>query len=107
MKKIFAILFSTILLYSCEKEIDLDLNNSDPQIIIEGSITDAPGPYYVRISKSVNFDEPNSYPPVSGAYVTISDNEGNTDVLTEIEEGLYQTNTIVGAPGNTYNLSVS
>src|SRR5690606_13997147 len=76
-------------------------------ILIEGSITDAPGPYYVRIAKSGNFDEPNSYPPVSGAYVTISDNEGNTDILTEIEEGFYQTNTIVGTPGNTYNLSVS
>ncbi|WP_293908279.1 DUF4249 domain-containing protein [Sphingobacterium sp. UBA5670] len=108
MKKILAIIpLFLFLLASCEKEIDIDLNNSDPQIVIEGAITDQPGPYYVKISKSVNFSEPNSYPPVSGAYVTITDNNGNIDVLTEIEAGLYQTNTTLGIPGNTYNLNVS
>lgn len=108
MKKILAILpLITILFASCEKEVDVDLNDSDPQIVIEGEITDQPGPYFVRISKSVNFSNSNTYPSVSGAIVSISDDNGNVDRLTEVENGLYRTNTTVGASGKTYNLSVS
>jgi len=108
MKKILAIIPAVLFgLASCEKEIDIDLNDSDPQIVIEGAITDQPGPYFVAISRSVIFSIPNNYPPVSGASVTITDNGGNTDVLTEVQAGLYQTNTTVGVPGKTYNLNIS
>lgn len=107
MKKIFAIITTAILLSSCEKEISIDLNSPNSQIVIERSITDTQGPYYVKITKSVNFSDANNYPPVTEAFVIISDNLGNTDTLTEISAGTYQTNTIVGTPGNTYNLSIT
>lgn len=107
MKRIFAIIIVAMLLSSCEKEISIDLNSSDPQIVIDGSITDSPGPYYVTITESVNFSDANNYPPVTGALVVISDNAGTTDTLTEISAGIYQTKAIVGMPGNTYYLNVT
>ncbi|WP_343672403.1 DUF4249 domain-containing protein [Chitinophaga sp.] len=107
MKKILSILSTSFILSSCEKEIHVDLNSSEPQIVIDGSITDAAGPYYVRITKTVNYSESNVYPGVSGATVIISDNNGITDTLTETSPGIYQTSTIIGTPGNTYSLSVS
>jgi hypothetical protein len=107
MKKILAILASVILLTACEKEINIDLNNSDPKIVIEGAVSNAAGPYYVRVSKTVKFSAGNEVSPVTGSIVSISDNLGNTETLIEASPGLYATNSTTGVPGRTYNLSVS
>ena len=107
MKKIYLFLITAVLFSSCEKEITVDLKSSESQIVIDGSITDSPGPYYVKISKSVNFSEPNDYPPVTGALVIISDDTGVKDTLIETLGGTYATDKIVGTPGNTYNLNVT
>ncbi|MDD4922978.1 MAG: DUF4249 domain-containing protein [Bacteroidales bacterium] len=94
------------MLYSCEKVIDLDLNTSSSQMVIQGNIYDQAGPYTVRISKSVGFDEPSIYPAVTGAIVTISDNAGNAEVLSEDSAGVYVTDLLQGLPGRTYTLRV-
>lgn len=96
-----------LLFSSCEKVIDLDLNSADPKIVIEGSITDQPGTYTVKLTRTVNFDESNAFPPVSGAVVTINDNTGNSETLTETNvPGVYATSAIQGVPGRTYTLTV-
>jgi hypothetical protein len=99
--------FAIFTFASCEKEIEIDLNSTDPKIVIEGNISNNVGPYYVYISKTVNFSETNNYPAVVNAQVIISDNTGTTDTLIEISPGIYRTNKIVGTPGNTYTLKVS
>ena len=115
MKKNFAIqnLIQGILLlllcvigFACQKVIDVDLNSVAPQIVIEGNISDSPGPYYVTLSKTVNFDQPNTFPPVTGAHVIMSDNVGNSELLTETSPGTYRTSVIQGTPGRTYTLDV-
>jgi len=94
------------LFYSCEKVIDLNLKTSSSQIVIQGTIYDQPGPYKVTISKSVGFDESNTFPAVSGAIVTITDNTGVIDSLTEYSAGVYITSQLEGIPGRTYTLKV-
>jgi hypothetical protein len=110
MKKYKTIIFITIILSlcfsSCEKVIDLKLNTSSSQIVIQGNIYDQAGPYTVRISKSVNFDESNVYPAVIGAMVVISDNAGNSDTLTETSSGIYITSVLQGVPGRSYTLTI-
>jgi len=39
--------------------------------------------------------------------VTISDNDGNTEVLNEKSPGNYLTSSLLGVPGRTYSLSVN
>src|SRR5687767_11704749 len=107
MKKILVSAIAlTVLFTSCEKEIVVSLNTTDPEIVIDGNITNEPGPYTVKISRTVNFPEPNSFPPVGSALVVISDNSGVTDTLTEASPGLYRTSILTGVPGRTYNLEV-
>ncbi|HNW56683.1 MAG TPA: DUF4249 domain-containing protein [Bacteroidales bacterium] len=96
-----------VLITSCESVINLDLETSSPQIIIQGNIYNTPGPYSVRITKSVNFDDLSSYPPVTDARVEISDNLGNSEILAETEPGIYLTSSITGTPGNKYTLTVT
>lgn len=102
-------LIAPLLLASaaCEDVINIDLDNVEPRFIIEGTITDQPGPYYVIITKSTDYFNPSDPPPVSEAVITVSDNLGNTDTFTETLPGLYASDSLEGIPGRTYYLSVS
>lgn len=95
------------LFSSCEKIIDIDLNTQDPQIVIEGNITNQPGPYSVTLTQTVNFDESNNFPGVSGALVIISDNSGNSETLTESFSGVYSTSEMQGTIGRNYTIKVT
>ena len=101
------VLVMLLLLISCQKEVDIDLNSTAPGIVIEGQITDQPGPYTVKISRTVNFNEPNTFPAVQGATVIINDSEGNAETLTETSPGVYTGNTLQGFPGRSYVLTVT
>ena len=105
MRHIFPCLF--ILLISCQKTVTLKLDTVPPQIVIQGNLTDGPGPDTVKIIRSINFYADNIFPTVSGANVIITDNAGNKESLTEAIPGSYITNTLRGVPGNTYTLSVT
>jgi hypothetical protein len=107
-KAIFFIFLLTIILFSaCTKVIDINLNASAPRIIIEASLSDQPASCSVSLSKTVNYNEANVFPAVSGAIVTISDNIGNSVTLTETTPGKYSDALFQGVVGRIYTLSVS
>ncbi|MBW4888923.1 DUF4249 domain-containing protein [Mucilaginibacter sp. HMF5004] len=106
MKQFLFIIASLLLFASCTKEIHLDLDNKSGNIVIEGNVTNQPGPYYVRITKSVAFTETNQYPPITNAIVIISDNTGQIDTLRYVADGNYKTTRLVSMPGRTYNLRI-
>lgn len=103
---LFAVIFSS-LLFACETPIEIDLNSSDPKIVIVGSISDGSGGHTVKLTRTVNFDESNEFPTVSGALVTISDDAGNTETLNETSPGIYSISSLQGVPGRTYTLEVT
>lgn len=100
--------FSLMLLVSCTKVINVNLNSAAPEIVIEGNVNDGPGPYQVKLTQTVNFSDPNFFPPVTGATVQITDvTAGYTDSLTEGVPGTYTTNNLLrGVPGHQYQLYV-
>jgi hypothetical protein len=91
---------------SCMEVIQVDLNSASPKLIIDASVSDQRGPYTVVLSQTLAFNLNNTFPPVTGAVVVISDNAGNTDTLTENHPGNYQTSRLQGIPGRTYTLTV-
>ncbi|MAX80888.1 MAG: hypothetical protein CL843_12040 [Crocinitomicaceae bacterium] len=93
------------ILSSCQKVIDIDLNSSDPEIVIEASI-DQTSLCTVTLSRTVNFDASNNFPVISGAIVILNDGL-NTDTLNEDSAGHYSTTAITGTPGTTYELYVN
>ena len=94
---------------ACKKVISVDLNNVAPQIVIEGEVTNAKGPYQVRISKTVNFSATNTFPPVTDATVILTDSTtGLSEKLyASADSGTYLTRTTVGSPKHTYTLKVT
>jgi hypothetical protein len=101
----FLLLF--ISLQSCQKVITVDLNSSAPRYVVEANISNNPGPYTIKITKSVNFDQDNNFPGVRNAQVYIKDVTANvTDTLSELTPGNYQTHALSGIPGHSYSLTI-
>lgn len=101
-----------LILYSCVTPF---YSNQDyePAIVIQGNITDQPGPYEVVVSKTIPILQQGANPKlipgvVSGATVTITDDQGNRDLLKEnpSSQGHYLTQSIQGTIGVTYTLTV-
>lgn len=107
MKNLFLIILSLFLITSCEKEIDLDLEDQSGKIVIEGNVTDQAGPYFVKITKSVAVTEANQYPAIENAQVVLSDNTGQTETLQYVGNGTYKTSAFIGQSGRTYTLKIN
>lgn len=106
LKSLIFISFLVVLFSSCEDVVEIDLNTADPQIVIDAVVTDQPGPYIVKISKTGDFYQPSVFPVVSGALVEISDNAGHSEILQETDPGIYRTDSLQGTTGRTYTLTV-
>ena len=102
------LIISILLIFftSCEKVIYVDLNSVNPKLVVEGNITDQPGPYIIRLSNTVNYYDPNAFPAVKGATITVSDNAGNSEILKETSPGVYETSSLQGVSGRTYTMNI-
>jgi hypothetical protein len=103
--RFFAFLLLLGLISSCEKAIDLKLDNSAPQYVIEGTVSDETGGAKVLVSQSKKFTDDNSFVGISGAQVTVQ-SDGNVYQFDATGTGVYQNTALKGVPGHTYNLTV-
>lgn len=100
--------FVLISITSCQKEISINLNASNPRYVIEADLSDAVGESKVKITNTLNFDENTNYPPVRNALVTILDKEFNhLDTLLEGSKfGIYSKPLLKAVSGHTYVLTI-
>lgn len=94
-------------LSSCEKVIDIPLRDSDPLLVIEGNIDNLGIVSEVLLSESTPFSFSGEKIPVSGAIVSVQEDNKSPMSLIEQEPGRYTLTNFQGKPGNTYLLSVS
>jgi len=102
---LYTIILAAGLLCSCEKEIDVKLQGAAKKYVIEAVVTDKTGGCKVLISQTKDFNEDNTPITVSGATVQISTGDSSV-VLTENAPGVYESGSLKGIPGTTYNLQV-
>lgn len=113
MKKFFQIYqiwtlsFLAIFFIACEKEIDVNVDNAEPKLVIEANLSNRAGDAKVLLTQSQNLNANTEIPKVSGAEVSIKD-ETTQEVfmLTETEEGVYQNPTLMGEEQKSYTLQV-
>ncbi len=101
------IIAGSFLFVSCEKVIDINLNNAEKKYVIEAVLTDQPGSGRVLLSQTKDFDEDNTFAGISGATVIIAEVGGATTTLTEVSPGTYRSASLTGVSGRTYELTVS
>ena len=114
MKNIKFIIY-ILLLSACEKVVYIDLNTSDPKLVVEANITDSKygQGYYlnaVKLSRTVNYYDGNVFPAVNNASVFISDDLGNIDTLKPMNlasnPGMYLIDKMKGVAGRSYSLKI-
>lgn len=111
MKNFLLLFFSSIFIGSCIDRINIDVPNyNTSQLVVDGVITDEPGPYTVQVSRSASVE--NFFlkfsKGVEGAKVTLSDSAGPSEILIEKEAGVYQTRVdgIRGIVGHSYSIKI-
>jgi hypothetical protein len=101
------LLLSSLLITSCTKVIDVDLNSQDPKFVIEGFVTLGETTHRISITKTLNIDESSEYPTVNNATVLLSDDLGNSQNMVLVGPGIYEATGFTVAEGRTYTLTVS
>ncbi len=106
MKKI-SLLFFIIFLLGCEDVIQVDVESSKPQIVIEARISNSLNNNFVKITETTNYFNPNTYKVISGAEVKIKENNKAEYLLEETSAGIYQSHQLVTVPQNQYSITVN
>lgn len=97
------IVFSLLILVSgCTEKYDFKFPEQDANLVVEGIVTNGPGPHYVRLTLSkstfeLSYNDSTGYSqfndgyiPVLDATITISDDSGNTDTLIHSPDSAYR-----------------
>lgn len=106
MKRLVAILCLAIAAVSCEKIIEIDLREADSVVVIQGNL-EKDSVCVVTVSRTIAFAEPNNFPVIRDAEVTLLDNDsGVTENLLPNTAGEYRSSTILGEEKHHYTLTV-
>jgi hypothetical protein len=110
-KRLQTVLLLIILvgLNACVEEFNPVIrSNSNSFLVVDGLISNKPGPYEVKLSLSSPIQSP-QFIPYSNAEVTLIEKDGNTETLTETEPGVYHTaeNGMQGEIGKKYKIIIT
>ncbi len=106
---IVSTLIILVIFSGCTESIDMDFKSEEPQLVVDGFLTDQEKNHFVILTKTTDFLLNEEPPAVSGAIISITDGE-NEIILNELEEypGFYLIPaTYRGVHGKTYTLNIS
>ena len=103
-------MLSWVVADSSIERVDYEIPDSySNDLVVDGLITNEPGPYVVNISQVIKIDATSPLGiPVDVKRITIYDDSGTSEVLSHIRTGTYQTDPdgIRGEIGRTYYIRV-
>lgn len=109
IKNAFVFFFLSICMFSsCVKSFAPEIEKYEELLVVDGLITDAPGPYVIKLSTSAQLKQLVQYIPYGGCTLTITDDIGNQFPAVEHETGVYKTDSASfrGVVGRSYKLTI-
>src|SRR5579872_154132 len=107
MKLSSSIIYVFLFLIACVTPYEIN-TIFQAQLVVEGLITDQPGPYQVKLSRTVPIqDQTLATDWVVGASVIVEDDQGNSETLVEMSPGNYYTNSFQGVVGRSYHINIA
>lgn len=109
LRSLLPLLLFPLLVLSCVTEFQPDAVSLPPALVVEGQVTDQPGPYTVRLTRTADYSYKALNLLETGAVVSIEDNLGNRETLREqAPGGTYQTRAggLQGLAGRSYKLTI-
>ncbi|TAE41578.1 MAG: DUF4249 domain-containing protein [Runella slithyformis] len=93
MKKIIILALAVGFLSSCEDVVPIDVTPGPTQLVIDGWLTDQPGPQQIKLTNSAAYFENSPAKPVLGATVTVADEKGRIFEFKDLKNnGVYVWN---------------
>ncbi|MBK8808820.1 MAG: DUF4249 domain-containing protein [Bacteroidales bacterium] len=106
MKYFFIYILSFLLFGSCITEFKPDVSEYEYALVVDGRITNQKKVHTVKLSKSYNYSEAKG-DAVKGAIVKIISDNGSEELLTERNDGIYETSAnYCGKVGVSYKLYI-
>ncbi len=109
-------ILTVVISSACIDSFNLNIGSTIRLLSVDGMITTDPGPYTVKLFWSSTVVIPNGFfgtmnslpTPVSGAQVTIVDDQGLAETLQYQGKGVYETSStgMHGVAGRTYHLDI-
>jgi len=105
---IIFILIISLITHSCRDEYFPEIDKYENILTVDGTISNDPGPYEVRLSLSSPVYKPELKPYV-GAQVIVIDDLGNKEYFSEIEPGLHRSSPegMQGVVGRKYKIVIN
>ncbi len=97
-----------VLVSSCIEPFEPEITESQMTLVVDGLFTDGDMPSQIILSRSFGFDE--TEPTfVTGATVIIEDDQGGSTTLSEVADGIYETDPLQfrGEVGKSYRMLAS
>ena len=106
--KYFGLLFFSLLIFSaCEDVIELDLDTTDPQLVIEANLDAGNEVATVILTQSNDFYDNNSPIQITAANISLQSETGAFYELSETTTGIYQVENVKVSSGERVTLSVN
>jgi len=109
MKTRLLSLLMLFVTFGCVDRVFFDIRIPEVYgVSISGFISDQRGPYQVLVTRTFDTESKENLRTGVSARVVLSDNEGNSEVMTQITSGVYQTSAdgLRGKTGNVYKVNV-
>ena len=108
MIRYIALLASLLLSFSsCQKVIDVNLNNAKPRYVIEAPLYEGTNDFVLRITKTTSYFTTDLPPGIETAVVKLIDNNNTSYQVNSIGNGNYQLANFTANPGASYTLQVN
>jgi hypothetical protein len=108
-RQILLFIFIFLILAGCISQFIPKTSEDKQLLVVEGLITDQPGPNTIKLSRSLPLGTKSSANPVIGCIVSISDDNSHTYFLSETDPGTYITDSsqFQGSIGRFYTLHIN
>lgn len=106
MKNIFIALIGILIFTSCEDVIELELEDTTPRIIIDGTLNMTTQTARVIFTKSNGFYDDTTPVFVSGVSAVLQNESGTSVTLSETTPGTYVAENVVANPGEKWTIEL-
>ncbi len=112
MKRLYTLILSAtllLILLGCEEEVQLNLKDAPPVLVVDAWINDKPEDQVIRLTKTQPYFESSLPDGVTGARIQVTDDLGNVYTFEESGAGTYTwpyQGTVLGTVGREYTLQI-
>tara|TARA_Y100000385_G_C13107844_1_gene649506 strand:- start:1957 stop:2745 length:789 start_codon:yes stop_codon:yes gene_type:complete len=106
MKKLSVLILGILLITSCRKVIDVDLNEANSVTVIEGNFSAEDSTVRVSVTQTANFFSNDEQPSIDDATVTITDYLGTVTAVPFLGNGNYELANYIPTFGTDYTITV-